>query len=56
MPRSERPAQIAARRILRQRPPLRTVPFGNQMMQRPPLRGERSYLRLVKSAGDQESA
>ena len=55
MPKSERPAQITARRILRQRPPLRTVPYGNQMIQRPPLRSERTYLRLIKN-GDQESA
>lgn len=49
MPRRERAIETA-RRIVREKPPVISNPIGNFMHQRPPLRGERTYLRLVKAA------
>lgn len=49
MPRRERAIETA-RRIVREKPPVISTPIGNFMHQRPPLRGERTYLRLVKAA------
>lgn len=49
MPRRERAIETA-RRIVREKPPVISTPIGNFAHQRPPLRGERTYLRLVKAA------
>lgn len=49
MPRRERAIETA-RRIVREKPPVIATPIGNFTHQRPPLRGERTYLRLVKAA------
>ena len=46
MPRRERPVE-AARRIVRERPPVVTSTISSLASRRPPLRSERSYLRLV---------
>lgn len=49
MPRRER-ATEAARRIIREKPPVMTAHISSLANRRPPLRSERSYLRLVKAA------
>ena len=53
----QREAEAVAHRILSERPPLAVASLaGHAARNRPPLRGERSYLRLVKpaSAGTEE--
>ena len=53
----QRDAEAVARRILSERPPLAVATLASHAARsRPPLRGERSYLRLVKtaSAGTEE--
>jgi hypothetical protein len=56
MPKRERPIETA-RRLVRERPPVVANPITSLANRRPPLRGERTYLRLVKSAslGDERS-
>ncbi|MEN6543605.1 PAS domain-containing protein [Parvibaculum sp.] len=44
------PPVEAARRIVRERPHVISAALANLAHRRPPLRGERSYLRLVKTA------
>jgi hypothetical protein len=47
----QRDAEAVARRILSERPPLAVASIaGHAARNRPPLRSERSYLRLVKTA------
>jgi hypothetical protein len=48
LPRRERAVE-AARRIVRQRPPLMPANMASLASRHPPLRSERSYLRLVKA-------
>ena len=48
MPKRERAVE-AARRIVRERPPFVSNSVANLAHHRPPLRGERAYLRLVKT-------
>jgi hypothetical protein len=49
MPKRERAAE-AARRIIREKPPVMAAHISSLANRRPPLRSERSYLRLVKAA------
>jgi hypothetical protein len=50
MPKSARPAEAVARRILAEKPPVAIATLASHSIRKPPLRGERSYLRLVKGA------
>lgn len=55
MPKRAPAAQIAARRLVTEKPPVAVAHIGKRAPQGAPLRGERSYLRLVKSPlGNQE--
>jgi hypothetical protein len=49
MPKREHAVE-AARRIVREKPPLVSAHISSLANRRPPLRSERSYLRLVKAA------
>ncbi len=44
------PSVEAARRIVRERPPIMNAAVASLAHRRPPLRGERTYLRLIKTA------
>lgn len=56
MPRRERPIE-AARRITRERPPMAvSATIASLASRRPPLRSERSYLRLVNTSPRNERA
>ncbi|MDP2125640.1 MAG: hypothetical protein Q8J92_14795, partial [Parvibaculum sp.] len=50
MPRREPAAKTAARRLAAEKPPVAVAHIGKRAPQGAPLRGERSYLRLVKDA------
>lgn len=49
MPKTPRPAEAIARRILAEKPPVAIASIASHAARRPPLRSERSYLRLVKT-------
>lgn len=49
MPKAPRPAEVIARRILAERPPVAVASIASHASRKPPLRSERSYLRLVKT-------
>ena len=46
----ERDAEAVARRILAEKPPVTVASITSHASRKPPLRSERSYLRLVKNA------
>ncbi|MBX3491928.1 MAG: PAS domain-containing protein [Parvibaculum sp.] len=48
MPKRAPAAQVAARRLAAEKPPVTVASLGKRMAQGAPLRSERSYLRLVK--------
>lgn len=49
MPKTPRPAEAIARRILAEKPPVAIASIASHASRKPPLRSERSYLRLVKT-------
>ncbi|HUD50988.1 PAS domain-containing protein [Parvibaculum sp.] len=53
MPKRERAVE-SARRIVREKPPVVAATVTSLAHRRPPLRSERSYLRLIKTAGGEE--
>ena len=53
MPKRERAIE-SARRIVREKPPVMSATVTSLAHRRPPLRSERSYLRLIKNAGGSE--
>lgn len=50
MPKHNRAAENVARRILAEKPPVAVSSIASHAGRKPPLRSERSYLRLVKDA------
>ena len=50
MPKHGLAAENVARRILAEKPPVAISSIASHASRKPPLRGERSYLRLVKTA------